>query len=104
VTHNGAEALAAIADADFDAYIVDLILPEVDGFAVIERLRSTRPHLLKRVIATTGMPEMYARGFDPGSIAGLLRKPIDIVELGHLLSRSRAPSAAPPTTGIRGGR
>jgi CheY-like chemotaxis protein len=104
VTHNGAEALAAIANADFDAYIVDLILPEVDGFAVIEQLRSTRPHLLKRVIATTGIPEMYAQGFDPGAIAGLLRKPIDIVELGHLLSRSRAAAAAPPTTGVRGGR
>jgi DNA-binding response OmpR family regulator len=83
---NGTEALAALASADFDAIILDLILPEVDGFIVLERLRSTWPHLLRRVIVTTGVPDRYAGGFALSGICGVMRKPIDVSELERLLA------------------
>ena len=53
---DGATAIAALANADFDAIILDLIMPDVDGFTVLERLRATKPHLLHRVIVTTAFP------------------------------------------------
>lgn len=37
---NGASALEAIASADFDLVVLDLSLPEVDGWAVLGRLRA----------------------------------------------------------------
>lgn len=85
--HDGTEALTALASVDFDVIVLDLILPGVDGFSVLERLRSSKPYLLPRVIVATGMPEKYARGTDLGAVCGLLRKPIEVPELDRLLAR-----------------
>jgi CheY-like chemotaxis protein len=91
--HDGTEALTALASVDFDVVLLDLILPGVDGFSVLERLRSGKPDLLRRVIVMTGMPEQYAREGDLGAVCGLLRKPIEVPELGRLLARC-APDCA----------
>jgi len=82
---DGATAIAALANADFDAIILDLIMPDVDGFTVLERLRATKPHLLHRVIVTTGIPEKYAVDLESTGICGVIRKPIAVRDLeGHL--------------------
>jgi CheY-like chemotaxis protein len=84
---DGSEALVALANRDFDAIVLDLIMPELDGFSVLERLQSTKPYLVRRVIVTTGIPERYGGGFDLNGVCGLLRKPIDVSELKRLLDR-----------------
>ena len=82
---SGSEAIAALSRDDFDVIILDLILPGVDGFAVLEHLESQKPHLLDRVIVTSGIPEKYAHGLDLLDIRGVLRKPIELPELDRLL-------------------
>jgi CheY-like chemotaxis protein len=37
---NGVEALAAIARRKFDAVLLDIMMPELDGFGVLERLKA----------------------------------------------------------------
>jgi CheY-like chemotaxis protein len=91
--HNGIEALAALASRDYDAILLDLILPEVDGFTVLDQLRATKPYLLQRVIVTTGIPEKYAAGFDPTEVCGVIPKPIDIDELDACLRKLRTPES-----------
>jgi len=85
---NGAEAIAALSRDDFEAIILDLILPGVDGFAVLEHLQSAKPHLLSRVIVTSGIPEKYAHGLERLPVCGVLRKPIELEELDRLLGAS----------------
>ncbi len=48
----GAEALAAVEQATPDAIIVDLVMPEMDGFELVQRLRA-RPELATRPIVAS---------------------------------------------------
>ncbi len=83
---NGVDALEALATHDFSAIILDLIMPDMDGFHVIEHLHTEKPALLRKVIVTTGIPEKYARAVDPESVAGIIRKPVDAGTLERLLT------------------
>ena len=52
---NGAEALRILADDQgFDAILCDLMMPEVDGVEVVERLRARLPALAARVVLLSG--------------------------------------------------
>jgi DNA-binding response OmpR family regulator len=52
-TLSGKEGLRAIREEAFDLVILDLAIPEVDGFEI---LRAIRDHLLKpKIIAVSGM-------------------------------------------------
>jgi CheY-like chemotaxis protein len=42
------EAIRVIAGCDFDAIVLDLMMPKVDGFEVIEHLERTVPDRLRR--------------------------------------------------------
>ena len=52
LAEHGNAALARMAVARFDIVITDLMMPEMDGFALLEHLRREYP--LVRVIAITG--------------------------------------------------
>jgi HAMP domain-containing protein/CheY-like chemotaxis protein len=50
----GAQALAALDDAKFDCVIVDLGLPDIEGLALIERIKEHPAHVRVPVIVYTG--------------------------------------------------
>ncbi|MEA2784460.1 MAG: hypothetical protein QOF71_564, partial [Candidatus Eremiobacteraeota bacterium] len=50
----GAQALAALDEAKFDCVIVDLGLPDIEGIALIERIKEHSAHLRVPVIVYTG--------------------------------------------------
>lgn len=86
VTHGGRAALAALNDHVPDVVLLDLGMPEVDGFAVARYLRSDRRFDRTRMIALTGWGQAIDRertaaaGFD-----GHLTKPADITALHAVL-------------------
>lgn len=95
---DGAAALAALDQAEFDLVLLDLQMPVMDGEAVIGRIRSSdRPYRNVPVIAMTadamsGDRERCLRlGMD-----GYIAKPIDarrlISEIDHVLSATAPPS------------
>jgi DNA-binding NtrC family response regulator len=49
---DGNAGLAALAEDAFEVVVTDIWMPELDGLALIKRIRSERPHL--RVFAMTG--------------------------------------------------
>jgi len=83
--HDGRDALAAIARRDFDIILLDLVLPGIDGFGVLDRLHARHANLLSRVVITTGMPEKYLQLVPDHEVCGILRKPVDVTELQRLL-------------------
>jgi HAMP domain-containing protein/CheY-like chemotaxis protein/signal transduction histidine kinase len=54
VASTGEEALAAINDQSFDCMVLDLKLPDMSGFDVLERLRDTRASSDLPVVVFTG--------------------------------------------------
>lgn len=87
LTCGGGKVLETVSWSTFDAILLDLDMPDVDGFTVLERLESRKPDLLDRVVVTTGMPAKYLDELDRKRICGVVRKPVNIRELQRLLNR-----------------
>jgi CheY-like chemotaxis protein len=83
--NSGREALACLHTTDFDAILLDLVMPDVDGFTLLEQLQSMKPHLMPRVIVSTGMPERYITELDETLVCAIVRKPVEIGTLTRLL-------------------
>ena len=75
-----ARALAAIEENDFDLAVVDLTLPEMDGWEVCRRINLLRPNVA--VIVATGWPARVEDGQDRGArINSVLAKPFGMHQL-----------------------
>jgi DNA-binding NtrC family response regulator len=83
---NGLAAMETLRKQDFDVVMLDLVMPHMDGFAVLEHFQAENPALLRRVIVTTGIPDRYVQQVDRSAICGILPKPMDIAMLTQLLS------------------
>jgi DNA-binding response OmpR family regulator len=83
---DGAEALERLDDRTYDALIPDLMMPRVDGFAVIQRVAVTDPRLLGRTIVMSGgTSEVIAKVDD--RVYRVMRKPFSP---GDLVNAIRA--------------
>jgi DNA-binding response OmpR family regulator len=83
---DGADVLNVIESRDFAAIILDLMLPGVDGFHILDALRATQPDTLKRIIVVTGMPERYL-AIDEREVCAVIQKPVALNTLLPLLER-----------------
>jgi two-component system OmpR family response regulator len=93
VAETGEDALSHADAADYDAVILDLMLPGIDGFVVCETLRrSGRRMPVLMLTARTGVRDRI-RGLDAGADDYLV-KPFDF---GELLARLRALLRRGPT-------
>ena len=79
----GAETLAAVTSARPDAVLVDIGLPDIDGYEVARRLRADIHTRGVLIIALTGYGKLS--GNDEPAYAGLFDayfvKPVDVFEL-----------------------
>ncbi len=87
---SGREALSLIdAGASFDLILCDVMMPEVAGMDVLERLRAVRPELVPRFIFTTGgsFSEDVRAALQHDGVE-VVRKPIEVAALrDHLTAR-----------------
>ena len=85
VAADGVEGLFKAEECDYDAIVLDLMLPGMDGWTVLERLRKKKstPVLM---LTARGATEDRVRGLDSGA-DDYLPKPFDLPEL---LARVRA--------------
>jgi DNA-binding response OmpR family regulator len=84
---DGESALALLLGgaSGFDAVVLDVMLPGVDGFEVARRLREAGQYVLVLMLTARGRPEDVLRGFEAGA-DDYLPKPF---ELSILLARLR---------------
>jgi len=85
---NGDDALALIAKQDFDAVLLDIMMPGMDGITVCQRIRKTPDGKYLPVIMMTSLSnaEALERSFDAGA-DDFLSKPFNFNEL---MARIRA--------------
>ena len=77
---DGDDALTRLGDHDYSVIVLDLMLPTVDGYAVIDRLALTNPTLLSRVIVLTAAAQAKLAPLAKRSVCRVMRKPFDIVD------------------------
>ena len=78
---NGRQAFECLKRSNYSVILLDLMMPEVNGFELLERLQRESPALLRRVIVMTGAAQRVVEGLDPSKVWGLVRKPFDINDL-----------------------
>lgn len=78
---NGRAAFECLRRGNYSAILLDLMMPETNGFELIERLQRDTPSLLQRVIVLTGASQRTVDGLDTSRVWGLIRKPFDIDDL-----------------------
>jgi CheY-like chemotaxis protein len=84
---SGVTALESISASQHDIILLDLVMPDIDGFAFLQHLEANRPDLVRRVVVTSGMPPKYLDDVAQQAVCGVLQKPIDIPALQRILDR-----------------
>lgn len=95
---DGYEALEKVVETAPDAVAMDLLMPNLDGFSAIERLREGHPAV--GVVAYTAVAGQYARDRVAEQRVELVLKSGDPTELVDALRRSV--SRAPDSSGESG--
>ena len=87
-----AQAGGAAASAPFDIVLMDLQMPEMDGFEATRRIRQIRPDLPVIGLTAHALPEERARCHAAGMV-GHVAKPVDVEELVGAIQRACSPRA-----------
>ena len=82
----GEEALEMVRHYDYDIVLLDLVLPDMDGYEVVRRMRSSRVDTPVLIISAVVRPQARVRAFGVGA-DDFITKPFDI---GELVARMQA--------------
>ena len=83
----GIEGLAAIETSAPDLVLLDITLTDMDGFAVLKRIRHNHPELPVLTMTADATPETSRRAHDFG-VRGHLEKPCDSAVLLTAVSKA----------------
>lgn len=67
VARDGEEGLAAALDGRYDAAVMDVMLPKLDGIEIIRRIRAAGRSLPVIVLSARGSVEAKVRGIEVGA-------------------------------------
>ncbi|MHB8586796.1 MAG: hybrid sensor histidine kinase/response regulator [Thermoplasmatota archaeon] len=84
--HNGQEAVERLAKGDYAAVTLDLILPDMHGFEVLQRMRESEPAANVAVLVVTRLAPDLAKPAFP--VQAILQKPIDAERLRASLEQA----------------
>jgi two-component system OmpR family response regulator len=106
VASDGPQALAYLQNDvphDFDLLILDIMLPQISGYSVCQKIRQMGDRIPVLMLTARNLPEDRTRGFEVGTDQ-YLSKPFELEELlarvRNLLSRGgQAPDANSDDTG-----
>lgn len=93
VTGDGGDGLFCAREQDYDAIVLDVMLPGMDGFSVLEKLRAAGKRTPVLMLTARGAVQDRVRGLNSGA-DDYLKKPFDFEELLariHALLRRAAP-------------
>lgn len=95
---SGEEALTKIAYQDFDVVLLDIMMPNIDGYQFMQHLRAEPRTRELPVIVMTAVPRFRGeKRMDGFKVAGYLEKPFEHAELLALIERCLASPTKPLT-------
>ena len=81
VARDGQEAIARIGEDGYSVILLDLMMPRVDGFQVLEYMSQNHPEKLACTIVASAIPESEIRRRFDGSVYRIHAKPFDMTRL-----------------------
>ena len=78
---DGRVAYDQLSHHTYSVILLDLMMPGVNGFELLDRLQRESPTLLDRVIVMTGASQRSIENLDTTRVWGMIRKPFDIDQL-----------------------
>ena len=78
---NGRQAYEFLRRGSYSVILLDLMMPEVNGFELLEQLQRESPMLLRRVIVMSGASLGMIDLIDGARVFAIVRKPFDIHDL-----------------------
>lgn len=78
---DGIEAVHKLGVSEYDVIVLDLMMPNLDGFAFLGKLADSHPERLRSVIVTSAASPNLIRERMNGRTFMVLPKPFDIHEL-----------------------
>ena len=83
VVNDGKEGLEMIKTKQYDSIVLDLAMPEFDGYEVLDTLQNEDPSQLSKIIILTAstIPIETVRKFKELGVSSCLQKPVDIDQL-----------------------
>jgi serine/threonine protein kinase len=85
---NGADAVKSLKARDYTLLFLDLVMPRVDGWGVIDFLRRAKSTKLPRVFAIASVKDQPLSAADRDIVTGLLLKPLDVAEIEKVIRQS----------------
>jgi DNA-binding response OmpR family regulator len=82
---DGAEAIEKLDAREYAVVVVDLMMPNIDGFGLIEYLKTRRNERPAVIVISAGDPGAF-RQLDGAMVHSIVRKPFDIDVLGDLIT------------------
>lgn len=105
VASDGFEAIQHLESGEYPVILVDLMMPRVDGFGVIEYLRLNPQRQKPVVLVISAYADQKFKQVDPEIVTGVIRKPFEVADVGTLVrlcvngfeAAKQAPGATPET-------
>ena len=82
---DGEEAIEKLQEHQYSVILLDLMMPRVDGFEVIAWMKAHPQRVKPVVLVITAYADQKFKDVDPTIVAGVLRKPFEVAELGSLV-------------------
>jgi DNA-binding response OmpR family regulator len=97
LARDGADAIAKLEQNRYSVLIVDLMMPIMDGYAVVEWVKK-HPTVKPAVIVVSAADTAALRRFDGSVVHSIIRKPFDVDVLGDLITAAATMSAGEEDT------
>jgi CheY-like chemotaxis protein len=81
---DGQEAIEHLDGEQYDAIVLDLMMPRVDGFGVVDHLIETNPRMVEKTVVMTAFPKAAAKE-RLHHLCCILSKPFEVAELVQLV-------------------
>ena len=84
----GVDAVARLRRQHYELVLLDLLLPVMSGYEIIDLFVRERPELLSRVVIVTAVQRAFRESLP---VAAAIPKPFDLDDLGQVIQRVLAP-------------
>ena len=87
---NGAEAVKCLKQNEYSIIFLDLLMPRIDGWGVLDFMRSMKADKMPDLFVITGVQNQSISAADQKVVTGVIYKPLNPDEVGRAIKQAAA--------------